>query len=131
MIDISDKTEEELNALIQKYASVLQLVKDKRQVAHFAVILDYATTYMNENHQDLSGYWKTWVIVVIRNLYKSIDSKEDINKIIDEFIEYYKTHYQSFLDDMILKNIESVSEFDMDSLFVFPYIMNPEIKLLN
>jgi len=126
MINISDKTEEELNTLIQKYASVLQLVRDRQQIPHMALILDHAVTYINENHSDLDGYWKTWLIIVIKSFYGDINAKEDVNKIIDKFLDYQKNQYQSYLDKIISEDTESVSDYDRDSVFVFSYIFNVE-----
>ena len=124
MIDLSNKTEEEVNALMQKYISVLQLVSDKQQAPYFAAALDCAVNYLNENYQDLSSDWKTWAIVVVKGFYHNIRNEATVKRFIDDFVEYYRTQYQAYIDNVNLEGTISATEYDRDSRFVFTYINN-------
>jgi len=124
MIDISTKTEAEINALMQNYMPLLQMLLDKQQAPYFAATLDFAVNYLNETHGDLGGNWKTWAIMVIKNFYHNIRNEATIKKMIDDFVEYYKTNYQSYIDNMDSEGTISASEYDRDSRFVYTYINN-------
>ena len=47
MIDLTNRTVDEINALIQKYASVLELLKPQHQ-PYLAVVIDVGVEYVKE-----------------------------------------------------------------------------------
>jgi hypothetical protein len=70
MIDLTSKTPEELNTLIQKYLPVLQEIKVSPVLySQLAYIFDVATKYIIEKHNDLTPEWKSWCMVVLRELF--------------------------------------------------------------
>jgi hypothetical protein len=119
MIDLTNKTVEEVNALIQKYASVLELIKPQYQ-PFLAVIIDIGVQYVKTNHNDLPLDWKTWSIVVLKNKYfkGKVHKETDIPNIIAEFIQCYKDNYAEYIQQLGM----SASEFDRDYGFVCRYM---------
>ena len=121
MIDLTSKTPEELNALIQKYAPVLQQVKVKPdQYQYIAYIIDIAINYLTINHKDLSADMKTWCIVVLKDLYmkNKINNDLDITTIIIDFINYYDLNYETYCSYMV-----SASDYDQQRGFVHDYVI--------
>ena len=119
MIDLTNKTVDEINVLIQKYASVLELLKPQYQ-PHMAFIIDIGFKYIQENHRDLPNDWKSWSIVVLKNKYfkGKIHEESDISKMIAEFIQHYKDNYAEYIQQLGM----SASEFDKDYGFVCRYM---------
>jgi len=119
MIDLTNKTIDEVNGLIQKYANVLELIKPQYQ-PFMAVILDIAITHVKTNHPDLPLDWKSWSIVYLKNKYFKgrVHKEEDIPGIIDEFIKHYKDNYAEYIQQLGM----SASEFDKDYGFVCRYM---------
>ena len=120
MINLTNKTPEEINALIQKYLPALQ--ESKVAVEHYlqiAYIIDIATPYLKEKYNDLSPEWKAWCMIVLRDLYKKdkINNDLDITNIIDDFINDYNLNYESYCSFMI-----SASDYDQQRGFVHTYI---------
>jgi hypothetical protein len=116
MIDLTNKNIDEINALIQKYASVLELIKPETQ-PYLAYIIEIAYNYLQEKYKDLHKNWKSWIIVILKNQFDDINNDKDILKNIDKFINYYNSDYQKYCEDVI-----SVSEFDRDHGFVHNYL---------
>ncbi len=116
MIDLTNKTTDEINSLIQKYASILEIINPKDQ-PHFAVTIDIAYHHLTEKHSDLSPEWKAWCVVVLKPQMDKIRYESDIVKIIDDFVEYYNTNYQNYVDNSV-----AVSEYDRNYGFVYSYI---------
>lgn len=100
MIDLTSKTIDEINAHIQKYAQALELIKQPDQ-PYMAYIIHVAVTYLKSQHNDLNKDWKSWTVVALKNSYRKINNDADILKIIDQFIEYYKTNYEKYIKDLI------------------------------
>jgi hypothetical protein len=119
MIDLTNRSVDEINALIQKYASVLELIKPQYQ-PFMAVILDIAIPYVKENYPDLPLDWKSWSIVVLKHKYfkGKVHKETDIPKIITEFIQQYKDNYAEYIQQLGI----SASEFDRDYGFVCKHI---------
>ena len=119
MIDLTSKTPEEINALIQKWLPALQ--DSKVAPEHYlqvAYIIDVATTHLKENHKDLDAAWKAWCMVVLRDLYKKnkINKDSDITDIIDDFLNDFNLNYESYCSYML-----SASEYDQQRGFVHGY----------
>lgn len=108
-----------IQAIVTKYSSVLQLTKTEKDIPYLAYIIDVSVNHINKNHKDLSQDWKTWSALVIRNKYfdKKIKHVEDIPKIINDFVEFWKTDYEKYC-----KNIVSASEYDRDMGFVYKFL---------
>jgi hypothetical protein len=116
MIDLTNKNVDEINALILKYAPVLESIQPEIQ-PHIAYIINVAYNYIQEKYKDLHKDWKSWIIVILKNQFNKINDDKDILKNIDKFINYYHSNYQKYCEDIV-----SVSEFDRDHGFVFNYL---------
>lgn len=117
MIDLTSKTVDEINSLVQKYATILVLLEPKEQ-AHFAAILEVAIPYIKDNYSDLNTDWKAWAVVSLKKQHHKIHKESDIKKLIDDFIEYYKTEYQNYIDNLGMY----ASEYDRDCGFVHAFL---------
>jgi hypothetical protein len=121
MIDLTSKTPEQINALIQKWLPALQ--ESKVPVEHYlqiAYIFDIATPYIKEKYSDLTPEWKAWCMVVLRDLYKKnkINVDDDITNIIDDFFNDFNLNFESYCSYMV-----SASEYDQQRGFVHGYIL--------
>jgi len=107
-----------VQSIINKFSAVLQDTKPERQIPYLAYIINICVNYINEKHKDLSADWKAWSVVVIRNQYLKgkVKKEDDIPKIIDEFVTFWKTDYEKYCE-----NIIAVTEYDRDRGFVFRY----------
>jgi hypothetical protein len=117
MIDLTNKSVDEINGLIQKYAQVLETVPHKEQ-PYFAYIMDIAVNHIETNHKNLNSDWKAWSTFVLRKLHGKIKTESDIKKIIDDFVEYQKNEYRKYCDDLVI----SLNDYDKDRGFVYKYI---------
>jgi len=121
MIDLTNKTPEEINALIQKYLSALQ--ESKIPIEHYlqlAYIIDIATIHLKDMYTELTTEWKSWCIIVLRDLYKKdkINKDSDITDILDDFINHFNLNYESYCSYM-----SSASDYDQQRGFVHSYIL--------
>ncbi|MFA5207340.1 MAG: hypothetical protein WC428_01670 [Candidatus Paceibacterota bacterium] len=121
MIDLTNKTPEEINALIQKFAPVLQQVKiAPEHYLQLAYIFDIGTKYLIIQHKDLDDTWKTWCMLVLKEMYikNKINSELDITNIVEDFINHYNLNYESYCNYMA-----SANEYDQQRGFVHSYIL--------
>lgn len=126
MTELSNKTPEEINSYLKKYASILESIKDKAQISAIAIVLEVCVNYLNTKYAGFNSVIKAWAVFVIRKLYKNklvitkydIKTDEDIYKTIDEFIDYYVQGHQEAIKDIEL----FASEFDRDYNFVHEFI---------
>lgn len=116
MIDLTNKTVDEVNALILKYAQALEIIRPPDQ-PYMAYIIHVACTYLEEKYKELNKDWKAWSVVVLKNLCRKINNDNDVKKIIDEFVGYYVLEYQKYIDDLIWHN-----EFERDWGFVHGFV---------
>jgi len=116
MIDSISRTIEEVNGLIQKYTSLLELIKPQEQIPYVAVIIDIGITYIKEKYADIELDWKIWAIVYLKNKYLKgkISKESEIPESIDDFIIHYKNEYKEYIDKLGM----SASDFDRDYGFV-------------
>jgi hypothetical protein len=119
MIDLTSKTPEQINALIQKWLPALQ--ESKVAVEHYlqmAHIFDISTPYLKEKYSELTPEWKAWCMVVLRDMYKKnkINVDADITNIIDDFVNDYNLNFESYCSYMV-----SASEYDQQRGFVHGY----------
>lgn len=120
MTDLTNRTVEEVNVLIQKYAQVLEVseVKNILDAQILVIIIDVAIQYINQNYSDLHKDWKTWCIIVLKKLIKKISTEEDVKKCVDDFITYYKSEYHNYINDLGI----FASEFDRDEGFINVFV---------
>lgn len=119
MIDLTNKTVEEINGLIQKYTSVLELIEEQERIPYLAYIIDIAVNHIKNAHSDLTIDWKAWCIVVLTKLFSKIKKEGNISEIIDDFVAHYKKEYQNYCDDLAL----FASEYDRDYGFCYRYVL--------
>jgi hypothetical protein len=119
MLDLTNKNVDEINAHIQKYASVLELLNPQYQ-PYMALIIDISIRHIQEKHPNLPVDWKAWSIVVLKNKYfkGKVKKESDIPIIIDEFIQHYKDNYAEYIQQLGV----SSTEFDRDYGFVCKFI---------
>jgi len=121
MTDLTNKSIEEVNILIQKYAQLLDVSDAKKQddIPVLAIIFEIGINYINTNHKDLPKDWKAWSMVVVKNWYYKgkIRTNEDIQKTIDKFIDFWKSEYKKYCEDII-----SASDYYKDKGFTYKFI---------
>lgn len=117
MIDISNKSVDEINALITKYKSALENVYETQTIPYLAVVYDIAIPYIKEKYPELNQDAKTWAVYVLKLLLRYLKNEADIKSVIDEFITYYQAEYANYGNDIVL----SASQYDRDYNFVYNY----------
>jgi hypothetical protein len=117
MIDISNKSVDELNALITKYKSALEQVYETQTIPYLAVVYDIAVPYIKEKYPELDKDTKAWATYVLKFLLGYLKNEADIKRVIDEFIQYYMTEHPNYGNDIVL----SASQYDRDYNFVYNY----------
>jgi len=116
MIDLTNRNSNEINALVNKYASLLEFVKPDEQANH-AYIFDYAIKYLNTNFGIINKIWKSWIIVVVKKSISNINSEPDIETLIKDFIVYHNNNYEAYREDIV-----GVDEIDRDCGFIHMFI---------
>jgi hypothetical protein len=119
MIDLTNKSVDEINELIKKYAQALELIKPQFQ-PYLAVIIDIGVKHIKEKHQDLPVDWKAWSIVYLKNKYFKgrIHKESDIPDLIDDLIRHHNDDYKKYIDDLGV----FTNEYDRDRGFVHKYL---------
>ena len=120
MIDITNKSVEEINSYIQTYSHILEVVKYKEKIPYLAVIIDMAVKHIANCYNNLTSDWKAWSVYVVEELCDIINNEIDVKNIINEFNEYYQKEYQKFLDNIAM----SVSDYDRDWAFIHTFMKN-------
>lgn len=116
MIDLTSKDVNEINALIQKYANVVQLFKPEEQ-PYFAYVISVGIDYVKEKYPEISKDWKSWAIMTLVKRVINVSSDSDIKVIIDAFVVHYKNYYNDFGNDLVW-----ASEYDKEHKFVHEYL---------
>lgn len=113
-----DLTSENVDELIKKYISVLELAKDNEQIPYLAVVINTAVNHIKEKYNDLNIDWKCWCTILVRTQYlnNKINSKKDVTETIDNFITYWKENYNNYCNDIIFSDV-----YDRDRGFVYGY----------
>jgi hypothetical protein len=119
MIDLTNKSIDEVNALIQKYSAVLELIKIQEYVPYLAVIIDTGINHIQENHKSLGVDWKAWSIIHLKYQFLTggIKKYSDIPKLIDGFIKHYNEKYPDFINDTVVFS----NEYERDFSFMWRY----------
>jgi uncharacterized Ntn-hydrolase superfamily protein len=116
MIDLTNKTVDEINTYITKYAKALEIFRPEAQ-PYMAYMINITVDYLNEKYKDLTANWKTWVVVLVKRHFDTIKTEEDIKKIIDKFFVYYNDEYQKYCENFIC-----ATEWDRDNGFLHQYL---------
>jgi len=117
MIDLTNKNVE---VLIQKYAPVLELIRNREQIPILAYLIDYGVQYIQFKYKFLDIDWKCWAIILIRNqqIQKKINTEKDIDDLIDNFVKYYQESYREYINDLGT----STCDYDRDREFVYRFL---------
>ena len=121
MTDLTNKSAKEVNEFIQIYTPLLEYARHKEDIPLLAIIFDISIKYIKEKHNNLSVDWKSWSVFVVKKLYfnKKIKSEEDVKKIIDDFIDYWKKEYKEYCNNLGMYT----SVYDRDRGFVYKYLL--------
>ena len=107
-----------VQAIVNKYASVLEGTVPEKNVPYLAVVIDICVTYLQGSHGASNADWKSWSILLIKKLYEEgkLKKEADIPNIIDEFIDYKTDEYEKYCDDII-----SVDDYERDRGFMYRF----------
>jgi hypothetical protein len=119
MIDLTNRTVEEVNELIKKYSEVLMFINPQEQ-PYMAIVIDSGIKHIQENYKDLPVDWKAWSIVYLKHKYlgHGLKKQSDIPKMLDAFIKHYNENYEKFVSALGM----SASDYDRDHAFVTQYL---------
>lgn len=125
MTDLTNRVQnlnvETLQALYQKYGVALQEIskKDDPKLPYYAYIINLANNYLQEKHKEESPSWKAWCVIVIKRLFDlgKLETKEDIFKHIDKFLEHKKSEYEKYVSNIALYS----DEYYRDCYFIDQY----------
>lgn len=109
MIDLTNKSVEEINGLIQKYAPLLELTKNKKEIPYLAYVLDIAIKHIETNHNEKHKDQKAWAATIVRSQYLDgkIKRESEITQIIDEFFQYIEDELERYLSNMVGTDLEA------------------------
>lgn len=125
MTDLINKIDKIINddinsiqVLVNKYSSVLQETRVKKNIPYLAYIINTSINHINDKHKKLSKDWKAWSVIVIKNLFLKgkIIKEDNILNVIDDFVEYYTAEYNDYCEEII-----AATEYDRDCGFIFKY----------
>lgn len=110
---------ETLQAIINKFAPILQLTKHQKDIPYLAYIINACVEHIHNNHADQHKDRKSWAIVIIKDMYLAGKLKKeiDISKIIDEFIKHIEDEFQTYANNHI-----AISQYDLEVGFVYQFI---------
>ena len=103
-------------ALLKRYASLLQSINPDEQLRH-AYIFDYAIKFINANYFVINKIWKSWLIVVVKNFYPKITTESDVENIINDFLIYHNDFYENYCNELICNDNE-----ERDYMFVYSFL---------
>ena len=120
MTDLTNRTVEEVNIFIQKYAEVLNQseLKTLEEAQLFAIMIDVSINHIRDKYNNLPANQKTWCVIAVKRLRNTIKTEEDVKNCIDDYIQYYEKHYNKFVDNLGV----FASEFDRDADFMRQYL---------
>lgn len=120
MIDLTNRSTDEINGLVQKYTPLLELfIRHQKDIPYLAVTIDVGVNYLKTNYNQITIDWKSWIMVLLKELYIRgiIKNEADIPKEIDSFIIYHNQNYINYVSDIV-----SASEYDRDRGFIYSYL---------
>jgi hypothetical protein len=115
-MQLKELTQEKLDVLSKRYEDIIVLANQKENTPEFLLALDFAITYIKENHKEATQDQAGWAIVVVKKDYIGRD-EEFIKKEIDDFINNYQENYEKYKTEIVM----STNEFDLQTSFVFHY----------
>jgi len=118
MIDLTSKTKEEINALMNEYQGLWADMPKIDELIQEVYLIDLAFKYLKE--MDIDKDLKTWSVLLIKRLFRTINIEEDVHVEIDKFIKYHNTLYKKYVDELVMYT----DKFDRDSSFLTIYIRN-------
>ena len=125
MIDLINSVDEwiktdvnSVQAIVNKYASVLEGTRPEKNIPYLAVIINTCVDYLNGSHGASNADWKSWSVLLIKKLFEEgkLKKEADIPLIIDEFLDYKVKEYQKYCDDII-----AVDEYERDRGFMYKF----------
>jgi len=116
MIDLTSKSIEDIEAVIKKYANILELFAPQTK-PYVAYLVDVTVNHLKENYNNLSSDLKSLCVIVVKKNFDNINTDLDIKKIVDDFITYYNDNYSKYHENMF-----GASEWDLMYGFVDEYI---------
>ena len=121
MIDLTSKTKEEIDTLMNEYQGFWTDMPKIGLLVQEIYTIDLAVKYLKEEkHKDLNNDLKTWCVILIKRIFKNINIEEDMHAEINKFIEYFNDKHQKYVDEIVF----FTDEFDRDSSFLTTYIRN-------
>lgn len=120
MIDLTNRSVEEVNGLLQKYTPILNVaeLKSLEDAELFTIMVEISVNYIKEKYCELSTDLKTWCVVVVKNLRNTIKTEDEVKNCIDEFITYHYKNYTKYVDSLGCY----ASEYDRDAGFIKEFI---------
>ena len=105
-----------IQSIVNKFSVVLQDTKPEKEIPYLAYVINICVNYINQSHKDLCADWKAWSVIIVRNQYfkGKLKKEDDIPKMIDKFVEFWRSDYKKYCADII-----AVTEYDRDRGFVF------------
>jgi hypothetical protein len=95
MIDLTNKSTDEINSYIQKYTHALEMLPPLEQPI-MAYIINVAMNHIQEKHSNVNGEVKACSIVILKKLQNILNNDDDIKKSLDDFFEYFNNEFKSF-----------------------------------
>lgn len=99
MIDLTNKSVDEINSFIQRYAHALEIIPPAEQPV-MAYIINVGMIHLTNVHSEINGEVKACAIVVLRKLQNILNEDDDIRNMIDDFIEFYNDKFKSFVHEL-------------------------------
>lgn len=108
-----------IQALINKYTSILQEILPEKEIPYFAYIINISVEYINKNHKNIPKDWKAWSVIVVMKKYLDGKIKTDQNILdtINDFLIFWKSDYKKWCKDII-----SATEYDKDRGFMYKFL---------
>lgn len=102
MRDLTSRTIQEINELVQKYKHVLEIsgIKTIDNIKIFAVVIDIAIKHIEEKHSNINTDLKAWSVVAVKKSLNKLKTENDVKELIDDFIEYYNAEFEQYLATM-------------------------------
>lgn len=128
---MSDSTNNiNVDELVKKYESVLELFKDNEEVhrKNLAITFEICTNYLKQAFPDIDIEVKTLTMFVIKELYfkQKITNDTEMVNTINEFVTHFDKHFIEYrdryknVDDLHVIRFTFGKEFVKDKTFVMP-----------
>lgn len=123
MIDLINKTNDEINSILNKYQSLYYDLPTKSvEFVNLVYTIHLAFTFLNKDNK-LSLDLKTWSVLLIKRIFKTINTEDDVINEIDNFLKYYNAEYENYINNIAFFS----NEFDRDYSFLTKYIRTKDM----